>query len=105
MALFTNVLIPGRKLATYNLHCESRGSENLRYSQLHELLRHANDFGLDVPVLAAGDFNFDLSRRAAATLEEMRFLNPFVALHQTTTISRSLSARVASSTGFCPGDR
>jgi endonuclease/exonuclease/phosphatase family metal-dependent hydrolase len=94
MALFTNVLILGRKLATYNLHCESRGSDNLRYSQLHELLRHANDFGLDVPVLAAGDFNFDVSLSpAAATLEEMRFLNPFVALHQTTTISHSLSAR------------
>ena len=94
MALFANVLIPGRKLATYNLHCESRGGDDIRYSQLYEFLRHANEFGLDVPVLAAGDFNFDLSRsRAAPTLEEMGFLNPFVALHQTTTISYSLSAR------------
>jgi endonuclease/exonuclease/phosphatase family metal-dependent hydrolase len=94
MALFSNVLIPGRKLATYNLHCESRGSDNLRYSQLHEFLRHAKEFGRGVPVLAAGDFNFDLSRsRAAATLEEVGFLNPFAALHQTTTISHSLSAR------------
>src|ERR1700730_5031492 len=77
IALFTKVLVRGRKLATYNLHCESRGSNNLRYSQLHEFLRHANDFGLDVPVLAAGDFNLELSSsRAAATLEEMRFLNP-----------------------------
>jgi endonuclease/exonuclease/phosphatase family metal-dependent hydrolase len=93
IALFSNVLIPGQKLATYNLHCESRGSEDLRYSQLHEFLRHANDFGPDVPVLAAGDFNFDLSRgRAAATLKEMGFLNPLVASPQTTTISHSLSA-------------
>jgi endonuclease/exonuclease/phosphatase family metal-dependent hydrolase len=58
------------------------------------LLRHANDFGLDVPVLAAGDFNFDVSLSpAAATLEEMRFLNPFASLHQTTTNSHSLLAR------------
>ena len=94
IALFSNVLIPGRKLATYNLHCESRGSENLRYSQLHEFLRHANDFGLDVPVLAAGDFNFDLSRSGVAvTLEQMGLLNPFASLHQTTTNSHSLLPR------------
>ena len=55
--------------------------------------RHAKRYSPDVPVLAAGDFNFDLSRsRAAATLEEMGFLNPFVALRQTTTIAHSLSA-------------
>lgn len=94
MALFTNVLVLGRKLATYNLHCESRGSDNLRYSQLQEFLQHANDFSLDVPVLAAGDFNFDLSRSGAAvTLQQMGLLNPFASLHQTTTNSRSLLAR------------
>ncbi len=93
MALFSNVFIAGRKLATYNLHCESRGGDDIRYSQLHEFLRHANEFGLDIPVLAAGDFNFDLSRsRAAPTLEEMGFLNPFVASRQTTTIAHSFSA-------------
>jgi endonuclease/exonuclease/phosphatase family metal-dependent hydrolase len=94
MALFSNVLIPGRKLVTYNLHCESRGSEYLRYSQLQEFLQDAKCHSPATAVLAAGDFNFELSRsRAAATLEEMGFLNPFVALHQTTTISHLLSAR------------
>jgi endonuclease/exonuclease/phosphatase family metal-dependent hydrolase len=94
MALFTNVHVLGRKLATYNLHCESRGSDNLRYSQLQEFLRHANEFGLDVPVLAAGDFNFDLSRSGVAvTLQQMGLLNPFASLHQTTTNSHSLLAR------------
>jgi len=94
MALFSNVLIPGRKLATYNLRCESRGNDNLRYSQLHEFLRHANDFGRGVPVLAAGDFNFDLSHgEAAAALEKVGFTNPFAMLHEVTTLSHSLSAR------------
>lgn len=43
-------------MATYNLHCESKGSDSLRYCQLDEFLQHANGYGLDVPVLAAGDF-------------------------------------------------
>jgi len=93
MALFSNVLVPGRKLATYNLHCESRGSDNLRYSQLQEFLQDTKCHSPDTPILVAGDFNFDLSRsREAATLEETGFLNPFVALRQTTTIAHSLSA-------------
>jgi endonuclease/exonuclease/phosphatase family metal-dependent hydrolase len=94
MALFTNVLVLGRKLAAYNLHCESRGSDNLRYSQLHEFLQHANHLSIDVPVLAAGDFNFDVALSpAAAMIEKMRFLNPFASLHQTTTNLHSLLAR------------
>jgi endonuclease/exonuclease/phosphatase (EEP) superfamily protein YafD len=93
MALFSNVLVPGRKLATYNLHCESRESDNLRYSQLQEFLQDTKCHSPDTPILVAGDFNFDLSRsREAATLEETGFLNPFVALRQTTTIAHSLSA-------------
>ena len=93
MALFSNVVVLGRKLATYNLHCESRASDKLRYSQLEELLQDAKHHRPDTPVLAAGDFNFDLSRsRTASTLEKMGFLNPFETLRQTTTISHWFSA-------------
>jgi endonuclease/exonuclease/phosphatase family metal-dependent hydrolase len=93
MALFSNVLVPGRKLATYNLHCESRGSDKLRYSQLQEFLQDTKCHSPETPILAAGDFNFDLSRgQEAATLEETGFLNPFAALRQTTTIAHSFSA-------------
>jgi endonuclease/exonuclease/phosphatase family metal-dependent hydrolase len=94
MALLNNVLIPGRTMATYNLHCESKGSDSLRYRQLHEFLQHSNGYSLDVPVVAAGDFNFDLSHGEGATaLAKVGFVNPFATLHEVTTISDSLSAR------------
>lgn len=90
MALLTHTLIPGRTLAVYNLHCESRGGDDLRHSQLDEFLRHVKSCSLDVPVLAAGDFNFDLSEgRAAAALADAGFLNPFATLRQATTNSHS----------------
>ena len=94
MALFSNVHILGRSVATYNLHCESRGSDNLRYSQLQEFLQDANRYSAEIPALAAGDFNFDLSQgQAAAALRNMGFVNPFATLRQPTTISRSHSVR------------
>jgi hypothetical protein len=39
MALLNSVLIPGGSVATYNLHCESKGSDSLRCSQLAEFLQ------------------------------------------------------------------
>ena len=94
MALLNNIFIRGRSLALYNLHCESRGGDELRYSQLHEFLQHAKRCSLDVPVLAAGDFNFDLSQdQAVAAIEHAGFLSPFAKLRHPTTISRSFSAR------------
>ena len=87
MTLLTHALIPGRSLALYNLHCESKGHDDLRYSQLDDFLRHAKTYGLEIPVIAAGDFNFDLSHgRAAAALADVGFVNPFATLHQATTI-------------------
>ena len=68
MALFSQVLTPDRSVATYNLHFESRGSDDLRYSQLHELLEDLKRCSPDVPVIAAGDFNFDLSQSQATTV-------------------------------------
>jgi endonuclease/exonuclease/phosphatase family metal-dependent hydrolase len=92
MALVTNVRMPGKLLVTYNLHFESRGSDSLRSSQLQEVLHDANRYSLDVPMLAAGDFNFDLSNgQSARALLDMQFLNPFAALRQATTTPHSLS--------------
>jgi endonuclease/exonuclease/phosphatase family metal-dependent hydrolase len=90
MTLLAHALVAGRSLAVYNLHCESRGGDDLRYSQLDEFLRHAKSYSLDIPVLAAGDFNFDLSQsRPAGALADAGFRNPFTALRQPTTSSRS----------------
>jgi len=94
MALLNNVHIPASSMAIYNLHCESKGSDNLRCLQLREFLQHAKCYSLDVPVLAAGDFNFDLSQGEAATaLADTGFHNPFVTLRRATTVSHSLPRR------------
>src|SRR5271157_5379866 len=94
MVLFSNVHILGRTVATYNLHCESRGSDNLRYSQLQEFLQDAKRYTFDLPVLAAGDFNFDLSQgQPAAALADTGFVNPFGTLRQATSVSHSRSSR------------
>lgn len=94
MALFSEVLTPGRSLFTYNLHCESRGSDDLRCSQLQEFLEHSTRFAVGMPMIAAGDFNFDLSQKVAATaLASAGFLNPFAALHSPSTMSPSFRER------------
>ena len=48
-----------------------------------------------MPVIAAGDFNFDFSQgKAAAALADPGFRNEFTTLRQATTISRSMRDRV-----------
>lgn len=94
MALFTQVLTPGRTVATYNLHLESKGGDEIRYSQLQELLREVNHHIPGMPVLAAGDFNFALSRgEAAAALANVGIVNPFALFQEATTPSHLFSAR------------
>jgi hypothetical protein len=95
MALLNNVLIAVRSVATYNLHCESKGSDNLRYSQLDEFLQDAKRYRLDVPVIPAGDFDFGLSQDKAATaLADAGFHSAFTTLRPATTISRSMRGRM-----------
>jgi endonuclease/exonuclease/phosphatase family metal-dependent hydrolase len=85
---------PGGSVASYNLHCESKGSDSLRHSQLDEFLQNVKRYRLDVPVIAAGDFNFDLSQgEAAAALADAGFHSAFTTLRQATTISRSKRGR------------
>jgi endonuclease/exonuclease/phosphatase family metal-dependent hydrolase len=94
MALFTTVRVAGKLLVTYNLHCESKGGDELRYLQLEEVLHDANRYSLDVPMLAAGDFNFDVSNgHPARAVRDAGFSNPFSASPQTTTIPHGLSKR------------
>jgi endonuclease/exonuclease/phosphatase family metal-dependent hydrolase len=94
MALFSEIVTPDGSVFTYNLHCESRGSDGLRRAQLQELLNDAKRYGPDAPVLAAGDFNFNVSQgEAAVALGEVGFLNPFATLRKPTTNSVWGSAR------------
>ena len=49
----------------------------LRRSQLTEVLNQTLRYGLDVPVIVAGDFNFDVTKTGNAYVKEVGFHNPF----------------------------
>jgi endonuclease/exonuclease/phosphatase family metal-dependent hydrolase len=81
MALICDITLQGRTLALYNLHLESRGSNELRIGQMSEVLNEIGKNPAAMPVLVAGDFNFDLSRGPApALIADMRIDNPFASL-------------------------
>ena len=61
IALIAEVCLPGRGLAVYNLHLESRGDDALRQSQLEEALRDASQPSRPVARVLAGDLNLDTS--------------------------------------------
>jgi endonuclease/exonuclease/phosphatase family metal-dependent hydrolase len=66
IALVTEINVAGSKIVTYNLHLESRGSDELRLSQLEEVLSDVACQDSQCPTLIAGDFNMDASQDAAA---------------------------------------
>jgi endonuclease/exonuclease/phosphatase family metal-dependent hydrolase len=81
IAVVTHISIGEKTLVIYNLHLESRNGDDLRRSQLLEVLNDTLQYGRDMPVIVAGDFNFDLGEaRNAALAREMQFDNPFAHL-------------------------
>jgi endonuclease/exonuclease/phosphatase family metal-dependent hydrolase len=66
IALVAEINVAGRKLVTYNLHLESRGTDALRISQLGEVLSDATCYDAECPVIVAGDLNTDASKAALA---------------------------------------
>ena len=80
MALLSHVSIGQTILAVYNLHLESRGGDDLRRSQLADVLNETLRYGLDVPVIVAGDFNFDVTKPGNTCVNETGFQNPFANL-------------------------
>jgi len=91
MALLSHVSIGHTILAVYNLHLESRGGDDLRRSQLGAVLNDALRYGADVPVIVAGDFNFDVTEPANACVNETGFQNPFADLGLRTAQAHSFS--------------
>ena len=86
MALQTHVSIGNRTLAVYNAHLESRREDDLRCAQLIELFEDANQYSSNVPVIAAGDFNFDITQpRPSFAISNASFSNPFAGLGIQTT--------------------
>lgn len=61
MALICEITLGVRTLLVYNVHLESRGSDELRMRQLSEVLTDIGQLPADVAGIIAGDFNFDLS--------------------------------------------
>jgi endonuclease/exonuclease/phosphatase family metal-dependent hydrolase len=68
MALICEITVGAGTLVLCNVHLESRGSDELRIRQLSELFFKIGQHRAEMPLLAAGDFNFDLSRGHAVSL-------------------------------------
>ena len=91
IALVAEINVAGRKLVTYNLHLESRGTDALRISQLEEVLADATRCDADRPVIVAGDLNTDASRKAVAfAVAKAGFQDAVTAPHTPTTPARGL---------------
>src|SRR5271169_5539369 len=96
MVLISHISWLETQLVLYNVHLESRGNDALRCSQLAEILQDVQRYEPAVPIIVAGDFNFDLSQQPAASLVAGLPLNsPFQsgAIRPTTTRSRLGRAR------------
>jgi endonuclease/exonuclease/phosphatase family metal-dependent hydrolase len=64
----------GKPLVVYNLHLESKGTEQLRLEQLEEVLEDAQRYPAQTPIVIAGDFNtFVPHSRLIPRLQEAGF--------------------------------
>ena len=91
IALVTEINVAGSTLITYNLHLESRGNDELRLSQLDEVLSDAARYEPHYFVVMAGDLNLNVSKNAAAeSLARAEFRNAVKAAPTPTTPSRRL---------------
>ncbi len=96
MALICEISIQGRTMVVYNAHLESRGSDELRYSQLSEMLGEMESNSGKAHVIVAGDLNFNISRGPAASLISGTQLNsPFARLAEKKTARVRGHARCA----------
>ena len=67
MALISQIVLPERKIISYNVHLESRGNDSLRCSQLAEILDDVSQQASGVQVVIAGDFNANLRQEPAVS--------------------------------------
>lgn len=66
----------GRLLVVYDLHLESKGTEELRLEQIEEVLSDAQRYPAQTPIIIAGDLNtFFPHSRLIPRLEEAGFRN------------------------------
>ena len=86
MALLSDANIGGKTIATYNIHLESRGDDQLRFAQLEEVLEDTERHSPNTAVLLTGDFNMDVSQGpAAGAITRAQFQDGFANHHEPTT--------------------
>jgi endonuclease/exonuclease/phosphatase family metal-dependent hydrolase len=91
IALVCEINVAGSKLLTYNLHVESRGNDELRLSQIEEVLSDAARQDRGSPIIIAGDFNLDASRGAVhMAFARAGFQDAVASARTPTTPSRGL---------------
>ena len=57
MALTSELVFGGTRIVIYNLHLESQGDDDLRLSQLTEVVQDSLRYSQDIPIILAGDLN------------------------------------------------
>jgi endonuclease/exonuclease/phosphatase family metal-dependent hydrolase len=68
----------GHPLVVYDLHLESKGTEQLRLDQLQEVLDDTSRYPRQTPIIIAGDFNtFTFHSRLIPRLQEAGFRSVF----------------------------
>jgi len=85
IALVAEINVAGCKLVTYNLHLESRASDELRLSQVDEVLSDAERQGAQSTIVVAGDFNLDASKDNAASAFTKAGFRDAIAIPRTPT--------------------
>jgi len=91
IAMVAEINVAGSKIVIYNLHLESRGNDELRLAQVHEVLSDAARQNPECSVIVAGDFNLDASKDNAASAFAAAGFQDAIAVPRTpTTPSRHL---------------
>jgi endonuclease/exonuclease/phosphatase family metal-dependent hydrolase len=76
VALVTELDNGGKPLVIYDLHLESKGTEQLRLEQLNEVLDDAQRYPRETPIIVAGDLNtLSFHSRLIPRLREAGFRN------------------------------
>ena len=68
IALVAEARVYGRNVVTYNVHLESRGNDNLRIRQLHEVVKDCRPCVDASTFVIGGDFNMHAGKGEAATI-------------------------------------
>jgi endonuclease/exonuclease/phosphatase family metal-dependent hydrolase len=91
IALAAEIKIAGASIVAYNLHLESRANDELRLSQLEEVLRDAAAYDATRPLILSGDLNLNASKLGVTeVLARTGFRDAAPTAHVATTPPRHL---------------